>query len=183
MNKENSPAEKGSTLDQRKKSIFKNLGEFIKRNPTLTVSIIAIGIILGLWSFMKIDKTRMGNRYKTQMVLQRDSINIGHTKNNVRIFSWAVRSELIRGNKEQVEHFFTNYLETGKVVRVLLIDPETSKVIISTNKKDVDTTATDNEILDATAIITIDAGETYMIANPIMGLDKKIGILVVEIEK
>jgi hypothetical protein len=106
-----------------------------------------------------------------------------HTRNNVRVFSWAIRSELIRGNKEQVKQFFTNYLETGKVVRVLLIDPETGKVTISTNMKDVDTTITHNEILNATSIITIDTGEKYMIANPIMGLDKKIGIVAVEIEK
>lgn len=183
MNNDSRPAIQSEAEPERKSSGFTRFLNFVKRNPTLSTLLIAVIIILGIWGFMSIKSNRTVRKYESTITEQRDSLNSYHLKNNVRIFTWAVRSELTRGNMEQVEQFFVNYLQTGRVVRVMLIDPNDGTVIISTNKKDIETKVTDSAILTATSIVQVDMGTNYKFANPVMGLDKKLGIVVVEIEK
>jgi len=183
MNSDNRPAIQFVPDPDKNSSGLKRVLGFIKKNPTLSVILIALLIILGLWGFMSIKANRTVRKYESTMAQQRDSLNTYHLKNNVRIFTWAVRSELTRGNMEQVEQFFVNYLQTGRVVRVMLVDPNDGSIIISTNKKDLETKISDSAILSATSIVQVDMGTSYKFANPVMGLDKKLGIVVVEIEK
>ena len=78
---------------------------------------------------------------------------------------------------------FINYLQTDDIVRIALIKPEDGSIIISTNKIDNDTLIDDKEVVNASSIVVIDNGSTFYIVNPIMGLDRKTGILLVEINK
>ena len=104
-------------------------------------------------------------------------------KYNVRVFSWAVRSELIRGNLEQVEQFFIEYLKIEDIVKVQLINPENNTISTSTDRKDNGELVYDKQIINAESIVIISNDDSYLLVNPIMGLDRKLGILLVEVKK
>lgn len=166
-----------------KNNLMARFGNFLKQHPTQSVIFAGIVVVLSFWVFFSAKNNNLAKRYETKIILQKDSLNTHHMMNNARIFSWAVRSELTRGNMEQVKQFFDNYLETGMIIRVMLVNPEDGTVLISTNKKDEGTKIDDSKIITASSVIHIDKLNSYYIVNLIMGLDKKIGIVVVEIEK
>jgi hypothetical protein len=166
-----------------KESVFKRFLNFLKMNPVGTTIVVSLIIIASTLLYFSSKSKRLEFNHKTTVVHLKDSLSSHYMESNVRIFTWAIRSELSRGNLEQVEQFFVNYLQTGKIVKVQLVDPTTSLISLSTDKKDIDQVVDFDEILTATLVVKIDKENTYLLANPVMGLDRKIGIVVVEIER
>lgn len=169
--------------ESQSKSGFSKFIDWIKKHPLLFTIALSILIIVGLYGYMTLKIDRINNRHNQRIEHITDSLKVEHMKYNVRVFSWAVRSELIRGNLEQVDQFFTEYLKIDGIVKVQLINPETNIITTSTDRKDNGVLVTDQEIVNANSIALIPKGETYLLVNPVMGLDRKLGILVVEISK
>ena len=148
------------------------------------VGLILVILIIFVWAFIKMHI--MENRYNTQKQelitnyeLRLDSLNSDRLLLTAQTFSWAIRSELIRENKEQINQFFNEFIKNNGVKKLQLINPETSVVELSTDKKDEGTTLTGfNAIEDQ--IIRKDSTEFYII-TPISGLNKKMGIFVMQI--
>lgn len=156
---------------------------YFVRHPLLSTVLIAVVLVSVVYGTLSIRNNQVKVRHAKELVALRDSLSLNYRQNNVRIFSWAVRSEVNRNNIDQVETLFINYLQTDDIVRIALIKPEDGSIIISTNKIDNDTLIDDKEVVNASSIVVIDKGSTFYIVNPIMGLDRKTGILLVEINK
>ena len=97
-----------------------------------------------------------------------------------KVFSWAIRGELLRDNREQVNQFFMNLVKEPGFRKIQLIDVSNSTVIISTDKKDEGTLVSDTLILNATEIKQLPNGELIRSITPVMGLNSIIAVLVID---
>ena len=160
---------------------------FLKKHWLVFSLIVAI-VILFLWAVIKIqiienrsskEKEQLVNIYELKM----DSLHLSNMELTSRVFSWAIRSEMTRQNMEQVNQFFSGFVKEPNMRKVQLIDPATAKVLLSSDKKDEGTIIEDPAILQAEKPLRIIGATGDMIINPVMGLDTRIGVLVIEIEK
>lgn len=171
-------------LEEKKES---KVLTFVKKHK-FVFSLIVLIIIILLWALIKIqivekravkEKEQLVNLYEQRM----DSLNLSNMEVTSKVFSWAIRSEMTRQNMEQVNQFFSAFVKEPNIRKVQLIDPVTAKVLLSSDKKDEGTIIEDPNILQAEKPVRI-IGETGdVIINPVMGLDTRIGVLVIEIDK
>lgn len=171
------------TITEKKPSKF---GDFILRHKLVFVLLLAL-LVVFLWAFIKMNV--MENKFKKQsQEIQTtyenriDSLTTHQLVLTSKVFSWAIRSELTRENKEQVNQFFLSFIQEPGVTNVKLVDTNTSKVLLSTNKKDEGSTFT-NPALHTDNPIYQTKDSILQIICPVMGLNNKIGALVIEYKK
>jgi len=97
-----------------------------------------------------------------------------------KVFSWAIRSELTRENKEQVNQFFLNFIKEPGVSKVEFVNALDGRVMLSTNKKDEGLVFPNQVALATTETINYRNDSVLSIVSPVMGLNNKLGVLVIE---
>jgi len=95
--------------------------------------------------------------------------------------AWAVRSEMIRDNYDQVNQYLAQFIKEKNMKELVVARPD-GKVVAATNKKLEGAAITDSfpaEVLqvESTTLTTRDNGE-IMVVSPVMGLSEKVGVLV-----
>ena len=125
-----------------------------------------------------VQKNQLINSYEIKI----DSLNIANIELTVKTFSWAVRSELMRENMEQVNQLMNAFVQEPTIQNVKLIDQEDARIVISTNKKEEGQEFENKELLNTDRITAFRETSLIRIVTPIMGLNKKLGLLVVEAE-
>ncbi len=170
--------------DSKKENKFLN---FILRNKIVVILILLLfGVFF--WALIKMhymekdfntQKSEIINKYE----LKFDSLNVAKMELVSTVFSWAIRSELSRENMEQVNQFFLNFIKVPDVEKVQLVNYDSSKILISTDKKDEGQAITDPKLFvsDTLRYYKTDSGHIKYI-TPIMGLNKRIGSLVIDIK-
>lgn len=113
---------------------------------------------------------------------QMDSLKITSSEQTVRVFSWAVRSEMNRNNLEEVNNLFLAFVKEDRVRMIHLINPANSTIILSTDKKNEGLKVTNAGFLYVTEQVILEEEEKTFIVSPIMGINRMMGILAVEIE-
>lgn len=116
---------------------------------------------------------RSFNKEKQQLIGQ-------YIDETSKVFSWAIRGELLRDNREQVNQFFTNLVKEPGFRKIQLVDASNSKVIISTNKKEEGTEVSDTLIINANNQRHLLKDDVIISVTPVMGLNSRLGILVIE---
>jgi hypothetical protein len=161
---------------------------FIKKNFLVLILVVAL-VFVYLWGRYKVKAierkyTEHAGRLIDMDNMKLDSMGLANTQLTTKVFGWAVRGELLRGNIEQVDIFFNHFIKEKNIERIDLIDLETQKIIKSTNKKMEDTPVANKDFIttDKQMVQSFDS-TSYVIVNPVMGLDSKIGILAVTIKK
>ncbi len=160
---------------------------FVLRHKMNTLLLLVL-IVAIIWCLIKI------NTVQNQMIEERNSmINVYETKIDslsasklelfTKAFSLAVRGEMIRENMDQVNQFFNNIVKEPGIQKLQLIDVSTETILISTDKKEEGTAIDNRLILDAEKTINLSDENGFRIVSPVMGLNSKIGILVIEAEK
>ena len=176
-NKENHSAE-----ESKKDNFFIR---FIKKHIVVFILLlIIIGVFL--YSMIRVNILKSHHEKQTSELITEynakiDSVTFSNMKLTVRVFTWAVRSEMIRENTEQVNHFFSEFIKEPKVIKIQLISHDVSEVLISTDIKDEGKLVDDKDYL-VNALHTKIEPEGIKIINPVMGMDKKLGVLVVVME-
>jgi hypothetical protein len=147
------------------------------------LGLILVIIIILIWNYSKIhflekrkekEKLEMVNNYKIKL----DSLNAVHMQLIAKTFSWAIRSELIRGNKDQINQFFNEFVKTPGIIKLQLINPENSVIEISTDKKDEGLRNAD--YINIKGQETISGLPELKIVTPITGMNKQIGVFILE---
>lgn len=111
---------------------------------------------------------------------EKEQISSSYMEETAKVFSWAIRSEMVRDNRDQVNQFFTNLIKEPGFKKIQLVSISNSKVIISTDKKDEGTVVSDTAILNADIVKHwTEKGDMRIIA-PVMGLNSRIGVLVID---
>lgn len=166
-------------------SIEKNKsGSFILRHKMVFTLVIII-LVISLWSIIKI--SLMEHRFKKETLKLKsdyenriDSLTTKQIMLSSRVFLWAIRSELTRENKEQVNQFFVSFIKEPGVRKVEFVNAPDSKVLISTDKKDEGTVYTNQIVLMTNEAINFKNDSILTVVTPVMGLNNKLGALVIE---
>jgi len=161
-----------------------NFGELVLRHKLITF-LIAVIVILSLWAFIKIsllenkfkkDTLKLKSDYENKI----DSLTTKQLMLSSKVFSWAIRSELTRENKEQVNQFFLNFIKEPGVSKVEFVNALDGRVMLSTNKKDEGLVFPNQVALATTETINYRNDSVLSIVSPVMGLNNKLGVLVIE---
>ena len=163
----------------------KNASVSLISRHKMVFSLLLVIVIIALFSFFKIwslennykkDTLKMQSDYENKI----DSLTMKQLMLTSNVFSWAIRGELTRENKEQVNQYFLNFIKEPGVMKVEFVDALNSKVTMSTNKKDEGTVFTDQVALMTTKTISFKNDSVLNIITPVMGLNTKLGVLVIE---
>lgn len=162
--------------------------QHVKKNAFFYIVIIAL-IGFGGYKYFafQVEISKMEDKWEEQRQLvsfytkqAMDSSNIDALKFATKSLVWAIRSEMLSENKEQLKWYISELEKDSKVGDVLICDMSSS-VLYSSEKRLVGKpfpNAYDQALL-ATKTIDIKKGENgnmYLIA-PIMGLNDRIGTL------
>jgi hypothetical protein len=166
-----------------KKSFFQK----IKDNKLLTSILLGLVIIAIILIYFNIKVSSLEKKHNRELENtisiyqnQIDSLNLAALESTVRVFSWAIRSEMSRNNMEEVNRFFLEMVQYKHINKISMIDPQTSMVIVSTDKKDEGYPSKETVFISVNQMKTVKEGKSYKIFQPIMGIDRKLGILLVE---
>jgi len=154
-------------------------------NHKMIFSLLFALVVVFLWAIIKM--YFMENSFEKQTAELKisyenkiDSLTSKQLELTSKVFSWAVRSELTRENKEQVNQFFLSFIKEPGVTKVEFVDATTSKVTLSTDKKDEGTAFTNQVALMTDETIHFTEDSVLNVITPVMGLNNKLGILVIE---
>ena len=173
--------ENHSKEKEMKKSKF---GAFVLRHK-MVFTLLLIILVISLWAFIKIslienqskkDILKLKSDYENKM----DSLTAKNLMLTSKVFSWAIRSELTRDNKEQVNQFFLNFIKEPGVSKVEFVNALDGKVSLSTNKKDEGSAYTNQVALLTNETINYKTDSVLNVVTPVMGLNNKLGVLVIE---
>jgi hypothetical protein len=94
---------------------------------------------------------------------------------------WAVRSEMIRSNYDQINQYLTQFVKEKNMKEIVVAKPD-GTIVVATNKKLEGKTVTSiflpSVLLeDKISVSTMENGD-MMVVSPIMGLSTKVGVLI-----
>ena len=151
----------------------------------LVFTLLFVIVVISIWAFIKI--TLIENQYKKETLKLKsdyenriDSLTTKQIMFTSKVFSWAVRSELTRENKEQVNQFFLSFIKEPGVNKVEFVNASDSKVSLSTDKKDEGTVYTNQVALITTETIHFKNDSILTVVTPVMSLNNKLGVVVIE---
>lgn len=155
--------------------------------------LILIGVIIVIFAWKSVAVGKVESDMAKKLESERMSItqqareyaDQQYTKEEERfgqILSWAVRSELIRNNIDQIEQYLGEIVKMKDTERVDLINDE-GQLLVSTDKRFEESKANDlfpKEILNLQKItLKSDVNNNKILVIPVMGLNKKIATVVV----
>ena len=166
-----------------KQGWFKSL---VLRNK-FSVFLLIVLIIVISWGLIKIQMLNNSfSKEKTEIVqnyeLKIDSISINRMQLTAKIFTWAVRGELMRENEEQINQYFLDFIKMPQITKLQCIRSADSIIFLSTDKKDEGQIASP-ELVQINEQTTQSDSTSFRIATPIMGLTNKLGVFVMEVKK
>ncbi len=94
---------------------------------------------------------------------------------------WAVRSEMIRSNYDQINQYLTQFVKEKNMKEIVIAKPD-GTIVVATNKKFEGKPVTDifpASVLqeDKLTVSSLENGD-IMVASPVMGLSSKVGVLI-----
>ncbi len=159
--------------------------KFIKKHIFVLLLVLVI-IGLFFYSMIRVNMLERTHEEKTEKLISEhkdkiDSLNISNMKFLTEVFSWSIRSELIRNNREEVNHLFNELIKVPNVIKVQLIDPESFEITMSTDKKDEGEVVLEEDF-NVNRLVKKEYQGEVMFINPIMGHNILLGVLAVKIQ-
>jgi hypothetical protein len=159
-------------------------GLFLKKNHISVILFVAL-ILSSIWFTVKINNnSNHFENVKTQLILkyetELDSLQIQHLGFASTVFSWSIRSEILRNNMENLNQLLTVFVKESKADLVQIVNPETRVVMLSSDKKYEGTEFLKNINFELNEPVVIRDDQKISIITPIMGFSSRIGVLIVE---
>ncbi|MBA3755671.1 MAG: hypothetical protein H0X02_05350 [Nitrosomonas sp.] len=171
--------------------------EWVGKVPTMQFSATYVAVLVGIivivfaWKVIAVSKVEsdMAKRLENERVLitqqAREYADKQYMKEEERfgqVLSWAVRSELIRNNLDQINQYLSEIVKMKDTERVVLIGDD-GQLLVSTDKRLEEAKETElfpKEILNLQKItVKSDVDGRKIMVVPVMGLNKKIATVVV----
>lgn len=187
MNKEGKNQSSEGKKEPTKNNFKEKIIPFIKSIKLSTVLGVLLLIVV-VWSFIKIrsdekkfanEKTVLITRYETE----RDSLQIKSLEFASTVFSWSIRSELLRNNMENLSQLLTVFVQESEADLVQIVNPETKAVMLSSDKKYEGNEYSGEMNFELNEPVIIKEDQKVSILTPIMGFSSRIGVLIAEIGK
>ena len=148
---------------------------------------IIIPLVIFLWKQAEIKSLKKNHEARiSEITTQANNTIMENNRKNIetltRVFTWAVRSEMLRQNLEQIDTYMTDLVKTEGMHHISVINSE-GIVVRSTNKKYegvVYPGPIAKELSGITEVITKsdETGDMVSIC-PVMGLDNRLGTLII----
>lgn len=175
-------AEKGKPLlpvEIRKNAFV----EFIKNNPVLITAIIGLIAVAAMYFWKDIQ----GRKQKAAVEKMASQQLLQNNHEMLRLLAipmvWSIRSEMLRGNLEQVNIFTKDLVKEKNFQFIHLVDPG-GKIILSTDKKLEGQMAIgmfDPALVQTDSIKIVNTNnEMLTLAVPVMGYDKQLALLIIK---
>jgi len=179
--------EKATAVAESRITFADKLITFFNNNKAATILTIVL-LVVFIWFTIKIGTNEKNfNNEKKQLITQHestiDSLNIKHLKFATEVFSWSVRSELLRNNTENLNQLLTVFVKESGADLIQLINPENKMVLLSSNKKFEGSPFQGNLDSEINESVVLKEKGNIKIVTPVMGFNKMIGILVVQIDR
>lgn len=174
---ENDAGKAGTGKPAAKKSFLRTLFRHWRLAGALLLLLFAAGTYL--WKDIAVKRARA-------MVAERASeAIIEQSRANMRLAAlplvWAVRSEMMRGNLEQVNEYLNQFVKEPNM-KELAVASTDGRILASTDKRREGAPAADAFPEDVLKVETITATSrkdgSILVAAPIMGLNTRLGTLV-----
>ena len=154
----------------------------VKKQWHLLVILVLIAAVAGMyvWKNFAVGKTREQLTEKAGRVITQQ--NEASLQLVMVPLVWAVRSEMIRGNYDQINQYMINFVREPNVNEVVLAKPDGS-IVLATNKRLEGTPVAGSfpgTVLqvDKTTVSSL-ADRGLLAASPVMGISEKLGVLLV----
>ncbi len=177
-NSEKEPDSGPSGEQQAKQSANKS---FIVAHWCLITILILVLVVAGMYMW----KDVAVNSAKAQLTKSANRIITEQNRSYLRLVAvplvWAVRSEMIRGNYDQINQYLSQFVKEQNMKEIIVAKPD-GIIVLATNKKLEGTSVTGvfpASVLqeDKTTVNSLEGGN-IMVVSPIMGISAKQGILI-----
>jgi len=181
----NDPENFSSSSVEKAAKPARSLGARLSLYTIFVLLLLAFG--LWVWKELSVRKLEreMGDQ-RTEMQSEQQTALEAQARAMLQLtalpLAWAVRSEMMQGNLSQIDDYFRDFVKERGVQSIFLIDKE-NKVVLATNRK-LETEPADQvvsqAIRDAESIRIEKSDSMLRLGVPIMSLNEKLGILVVD---
>lgn len=157
------------------------LGAIMKSNKAVAVLILLLLVVI-VWSMIqvRINESRF-NKEKAQLIEHNDrvidSLKNEHLAFATEVFSWSVRSELLRDNTENLNQLLTAFVKESGADLVQVINAADNTILLSSDKKFENTTYLGPFPEDITETVRVNDQDAVRLFTPVMGFSSTIGIL------
>jgi Ca2+/Na+ antiporter len=160
--------------------------KLIRRHPLVFILLLFV-IFLVIWGLFRINSQKKAfTKEKTELIStyenQLDSLKLNRIELATKTFSWAVRSEMMRNNIENINELFNRFIRTSDAKLLQLIDTKTNTVVLSTDKKFQGQRFTTPSFISLEIESTIRDSVSTKVYTPIMGINEMLGLLIAEFE-
>ncbi len=164
-----------------------------KLKPRQIIMIILVALVillpLSMYWFMSLEISKLETRQKletdslrSQSALEISQNNENNLKTVARVFSWAVRAEMMRENMEQVNQIMTELVKIKPYQQVVLISND-GVVLLSTDKKYEKKAYTEQfyqQIAGSDQVdLKVQTSGELLVSAPVFGIDNRLGSIVI----
>lgn len=158
-----------------------NGNSFIKKHPVVITIIVAIIVISCVYFWKDYKAKKQKEMIENMATVQLMQNNVEMLKLLSKPLIWSIRSEMLRGNLEQVNIYTNDMVKEKNFQFIYLISPGDS-MLISTDKKFQGQSAKgmfEENLLNTDSLVAVNNGdETVTIFAPVMGYDSRLATLV-----
>jgi uncharacterized membrane protein affecting hemolysin expression len=154
---------------------------FIATHWNLIIILLLVLAVAGMYVW----KNVAVNSAKAQVSESANRIITEQNKSYLRLvavpLTWAVRSEMIRDNYDQINQYLNQLVKEKNMKEIVVAKPD-GTIVVATNKKREGASVTSvfpPSVLqeDKTMVTTLENGD-IMVVSPVMGLSSKQGVLI-----
>lgn len=170
----------------------------LKKEPGMSATkkkyLITIGVALILllsvwiWKSIEINQARKTAETEKQNLTQQATSKIVETHKDhlmllAKPFVWAIRTEMMEGNRNQV-NLYLNDMVKEKNFQLIAVADNTGKIISSTNKKDEGkefSSIGSSSALSSNTTTTENQNDSILVmTSPVMGFNNRLGTLLIK---
>ncbi|WP_374163701.1 hypothetical protein [Arcticibacter sp. MXS-1] len=171
-----SPPDKRSTMSPGKKKYLITIG-------------VALILLISLWIWKSVEISGIRNasekekqNLKEQATSEIAEVHKQHLLLLAKPFVWAVRTELMQGNRNQVNLYLNDMVKEKNFQQIAIADNK-GKIIASTNKKDegqpFSSIASAGSLNNNDTNIETQSDSTLVMTSPVMGFNSRLGTLLI----
>ncbi len=152
----------------------------------IIVVLVAVAVGIYLWKIISENNLRQNMENQRTVLVERAQLIMDNKTNDLLNlmtvpFVWAVRREMIRENYDQINEYLTQFVRQHEIKKIVVVDTN-SIIVAATDKKQEGkpfSTYYQQEYLERMDInIANDSEGNIQIVAPIMGLNRRIGTLM-----
>ena len=166
-----------STTKVRRQSKFGKIILKHKLNFSLAFALLFV-FIWAQWRINKLEKEKVA--IQTTHVAEMDSLKLADYVELGKVFSWAVRDDIMRNNLNLAQIHLNNIVENEYIEKAYIINTTDNSILISSNEGEAGLPLAEALLTEAAEANVIRTGGKTRIVTPISGLNNKIALSVLE---